>query len=135
MSEGIELDHVIVPVTNREDSIAFYTNVLGFRHEGDQGPFAVIRVGPTLTLQLAAWGTEGGMHLAFAMPVAGFDQAFARIKSAGVPYGDAFHTVGNMQGPGDEAGARGPGKAVYCFDPSKHLIEIRHYAGEGAPGR
>jgi hypothetical protein len=32
-----------------------------------------------------------------------------------------------MRGPGDEDGARGPGKAVYLFDPSKHLIEIRHY--------
>jgi hypothetical protein len=32
-----------------------------------------------------------------------------------------------MRGPGDEVGAQGPGKAVYLFDPSKHLIEIRHY--------
>jgi hypothetical protein len=32
-----------------------------------------------------------------------------------------------MQGPGDEPGSKGPGKAVYCFDPDRHLIEIRHY--------
>jgi hypothetical protein len=41
-----------------------------------------------------------------------------------------------MRGPGDETretikaiggGARGPAKNLYFFDPSKHLIEIRHY--------
>ena len=44
-----------------------------------------------------------------------------------IEYGDSFHADGNMQGPGDEDGSRGAGKAVYVFDPSKHLIEIRHY--------
>jgi hypothetical protein len=34
-----------------------------------------------------------------------------------------------MQGPGEEEGSRGPGQTVYMFDPSKHLIEIRHYDG------
>ena len=38
-----------------------------------------------------------------------------------------------MKGPGDEPGSRGDGKAVYFFDPDKHLIEIRHY--ELARGR
>ena len=42
---------------------------------------------------------------------------------------DSFHAVGNNVGPGDETGARGMGKAVYFFDPDKHLVEIRHYEG------
>jgi catechol 2,3-dioxygenase-like lactoylglutathione lyase family enzyme len=58
-----------------------------------------------------------------------FEQVFSRVREAGIPYGDTFHEVGNMRGPGDETGARGPGKAVYFFDPSRHLIEIRHYEG------
>jgi hypothetical protein len=38
-----------------------------------------------------------------------------------------IHAVGNMQGPGEEDGARGAGQAVYFFDPNQHLIEIRYY--------
>ncbi len=122
-----QLDHLILPVNDRVASIDFYTRILGFAYEGDREPFAVIRVSPELTLQLAAWGTTGGSHLAFAMSRTEFDEVFARIRQANVPYGDSFESVGNMRGPGDEAGARGPGKAVYVFDPSRHLIEVRHY--------
>lgn len=123
----LELDHLILPVNDQARSLAFYTTVLGLAHEGQRGPFAIVRVTPSLTLQLAAWGTAGGTHLAFAMPRGEFDDVFGRIRAAGLPYGDSFHAVGNMQGPGDEDGARGPGKAVYVMDPDEHLIEIRHY--------
>ena len=122
-----QLDHMILPVNDRARSIEFYTRILGFAYEGEREPFSVIRVNDELTLQLAAWGTTGGTHLAFAMSRSEFDEVFGRIRQAGIPYGDSFHAVGNMRGPGDEAGSRGPGKAVYVFDPSKHLIEVRHY--------
>ena len=122
-----ELDHLILPVRDRDASVAFYTKVLGFDDEGESPPFSVVRVTPTFTIQLAPWGTEGGIHLAFAMTRPEFDERFARIREAGIDYGDSFHAVGNMQGPGDEAGARGPGKALYLFDPNRHLIELRYY--------
>jgi catechol 2,3-dioxygenase-like lactoylglutathione lyase family enzyme len=56
-----------------------------------------------------------------------FEDLFARLKAAGIPYGGSFDSVGSMSGPGEETGARGMGKAVYFFDPDRHLIEIRHY--------
>ncbi len=124
---AIELDHLILVVNDRTQSIQFYTEVLGFTHEGEREPFSVIRVNARLTLQLAPWGTVGGTHLAFAMTRPEFDAVFARVRQASIPYGDSFQSVGNMKGPGDEDGARGPGKAVYVFDPNKHLIELRHY--------
>jgi catechol 2,3-dioxygenase-like lactoylglutathione lyase family enzyme len=123
----IQLDHMILPVAELQPTIDFFTNILGCTHEGEDGPFSVIRVTPDLTLLLAPWGTEGGGHLAFAFPRAEFDAAFDRVKAAGIPYGDSFHAVGNMQGPGVEAGSRGDGESVYLFDPNQHLIEIRHY--------
>jgi catechol 2,3-dioxygenase-like lactoylglutathione lyase family enzyme len=123
----MEIDHMILPVNDRDASVAFYEQIIGCTYEGESEPFSVVRVSPTFTLQLAPWGTGGNMHIALAMPRAQFDEAFARMRAAGIEYGDSFHSVGNMQGPGDEDGARGAGKAVYCFDPSHHLVEIRHY--------
>ena len=120
-----QLDHLILVVNDRAPSIEFYTRILGFTYDGERDLFSVLRVTPDLVLQLAPWGTKGGQHLAFSMTRSEFDDAFARIRRAGIAYGDSFDTVGNMQGPGEAAGARGLGKAVYLFDPSRHLIEIR----------
>ena len=123
----IQLDHLILTVNDRQQSIDFYTCILGLTYEGERPPFAMLRVTPDLLLQLAPWGTKGGEHLAFALPRPEFDAVFQRVRDAGIDYGDSFNTVGNRRGPGDEPGARGPGKAVYFFDPSQHLIEIRTY--------
>lgn len=123
----VQLDHLILAVNDARASADFYARILGFTDEGRDGPFTVLRVDAGLTLQLAPWGTSGGQHLAFAMTRAEMEAVFARVREAGVPYGDAFDSVGNGRGPGDETGARGLGKAVYFFDPDKHLLEIRHY--------
>jgi catechol 2,3-dioxygenase-like lactoylglutathione lyase family enzyme len=133
---AIQLDHIILAVNDRAKSLEFYVGILGLKYEGDREPFSVLRVTPDFTLQIAEWGTKGGEHLAFAMSRDEFDQVFRRVREAKIEYGDNFHTVGNMRGPGDETsesitkiagGAKGPGKNLYFFDPSKHLIEIRHY--------
>ena len=122
------LDHLILRVNDRAESIRFYTEILGLEYEGEREPFSVFRVTPDLTIQLAPWGTAGGDHLAFAMPANEFEDVFRRIRERGIPFGDSFHSVGNMKGPGQEAtGSRGPGSSLYFFDPSKHLIEIRCY--------
>jgi catechol 2,3-dioxygenase-like lactoylglutathione lyase family enzyme len=135
---AIQLDHIILAVNDRKKSIEFYVGILGLKYEGDREPFSILRVTPDFTLQLAGWGTKGGEHLAFAMSRKEFDEVFHRVVEAKIEYGDDFHSVGNMRGPGDETsasaksaggGARGPGKNLYFFDPSRHLIEIRHYEG------
>lgn len=122
------LDHTILRVNDVGESLQFYVDVLGLTHEGDQDPFSILRVTPEFTIQLAPWGTKGGEHLAFAMGEPEFVETFGRIRKAGLEFGDSFHSADNMKGPGEETGARGPGAALYLFDPSKHLIEIRHYA-------
>ena len=127
------LDHLILMVNDREKSLRFYATVLGLPYEGERDPFSVVRVNADTTLQLAPWGTKGGEHLAFSMTRAEFDAAFQRIRDAEIPYGDSFHAVGNMQGPGDEPGSKGPGKAVYCFDPDRHLIRSVTTRADGAP--
>ena len=123
----MQLDHMILPVNDVGASVEFYADVIGLTLDGENPPFTVMRVTDDFTLQLAPFETTGGVHLEFAMARVEFDAVFDRIKARGIAYGDRFHSVGNMKGPGEEPGARGNGKAVYCFDPSLHLIEIRHY--------
>ena len=124
---AMQLDHLILNVNDRQKSIEFYTRILGLKHDGEREPFSMIRVTPDFVIQLAPWGSKGDEHLAFAMSKAEFDAAFQRIIEAGIAYGDSFHSVGNMRGPGNEPGSRGPGQTLYFFDPNHHLIEIRHY--------
>ena len=121
------IDHIILNVNEIASSVDFYVKVLGFELEGEDGPFTVVRVSNDFTLQLAPWGTSGNEHLAFALSREAFDNAFARVKAKGIPYGDSYHAVGNNLGPGEEAGAKGLGPTLYLNDPSKHLIEIRTY--------
>jgi catechol 2,3-dioxygenase-like lactoylglutathione lyase family enzyme len=124
-----QLDHIILNVNNLAESIDFYAGVLGFTYEGARAgtPFSVIRLTADFMLQLAPFGTKGGEHLAFSMSGDEFERVFQRVRDRAIEYGDSFDTVGNMRGPGDSEGARGQWKAVYFFDPSKHLIEIAHY--------
>lgn len=121
------IDHIILNVNEIPASVEFYVGVLGFKNEGEDGPFTVIRVSPDFTIQMAPWGTKGNEHLAFAMPREDFDAAFARMKERGIAYGDSFHNVGNNTGPGIEMGARGNAPTIYTNDPNNHLIEIRTY--------
>ena len=121
------IDHLILNVNDMAATIEFYVNVLGFKHEGEDGPFTVIRVNDDFTLQVALWGTKGNEHYAFAMSRNDFEETLARIKQKGIPYGDSYHNVGANSGPGNETGARGPAPTVYLNDPSNHLIEIRTY--------
>ncbi|MCB9737714.1 MAG: VOC family protein [Deltaproteobacteria bacterium] len=127
-------DHLILKVNDLAESSAFYTTILGWTAEGPQGPFRVLRVSAEFTVQLAAWGTKGGEHLAFAMDRKEFDEVFGRIRQAGIRFGDSFHTVGEMNGPGEEVGARGAGASLYFFDPNQHLLEIRFYEGAATAG-
>ena len=62
------IDHLILNVNDIDASVDFYVNVLGFKNEGEDGPFTVIRISDDFTLQLAPWGTKGNEHYAFALP-------------------------------------------------------------------
>ena len=124
---GVVLDHTIVPAYDAQEAVRFYTTILGLQDEGTAGPFAVVRVNETFTLDFIEADPTPGRHYAFAMSADEFDAAFQRIRDAGIAYGDDPHKPDNMQGPGITHGARGMGKAVYFHDPSGHLLEIKTY--------
>jgi catechol 2,3-dioxygenase-like lactoylglutathione lyase family enzyme len=98
----VTLDHLILTVNDRDASVRFYTEVMAFGYEGEDGPFSVIRVSPDTTLHLAPWGNRG-------RPAPGLRPRTRRVRRRLRP------------------GARGPGPTVYLFDPNGHLMELRHY--------
>lgn len=61
------IDHIIIRVNELEESVDFYTHIMGFQAEGQDGPFTVVRVSDSFQLQLAPWQTEGFEHYAFAV--------------------------------------------------------------------
>ena len=125
------LDHMILPVNDADESVAFYTGILGFGRDADSEPFTVVRV--TLSSRCSSpWGTEGHWHPRLLRP----RRVRRGLRSgARACHGDSFHEADNGRGPAPEDGARGPGYAVYLFDPNRHLIELRYYddAEVGSP--
>lgn len=126
------LDHTIVPVKDQDESVEFYTRVLGFEYGGRGGMndrFAVMRLNDSFVMDLERSDNipAPGIHYAFAMDRAQFDRSFQAIKDSGIPYGDGPMTKTNMQGPGVSTGAKGDTLSVYFGDPSGHRLEIITY--------
>jgi catechol 2,3-dioxygenase-like lactoylglutathione lyase family enzyme len=120
---NVELDHIILPVSDIEKSARFYYNVLGLKYEPD----ALVRVSPTLVFQLIQQPPKVSQHLAFSMSKADFDATLARLKASAIPYGDNFDTVGTMSGPGISHGSKKNANSIYFHDLDGHMLEIMHY--------
>lgn len=120
---AIELDHIILSVADVEESVRIYYRTLGFRYE----PVALVRITPTLVLQLIQRPPQISEHLAFSMSKAEVGETAERLKAANIPYGDNFDTVGNMKGPGRASGSKRDGNSIYFRDPDQHMIEVIHY--------
>ena len=121
------LDHTIVPAIDPQESVGFYTTVMGFQHEGKVGSFDVVRVNQDLTFDIAQADAIPEHHYAFAMDRDTFNAVFERVKAGEITYGDGPHSRTNMRGPGKSVGSRGMADSVYFHDPSGHIIEIRSY--------
>jgi catechol 2,3-dioxygenase-like lactoylglutathione lyase family enzyme len=119
----IALDHIILPVADVEKSVRFYYKILGFKYE----PVALVRISPTLVLQLLQQAPQISQHLAFSMSAAEFDETLNRLKAASIPYGDNFDTVGAMTGLGVSHGSQKNSQSIYFHDPDGHMLEIMHY--------
>jgi catechol 2,3-dioxygenase-like lactoylglutathione lyase family enzyme len=116
----IELNHMIVPARDKEESARFYERIFGFRREAPMGPFAPVRIpGQSLTLDFDTWESLQPQHYAFKVSEAEFDAIFGRVADAGLVYGS---------GPGSpedgELNHWNGGRGVYFRDPSGHLLEL-----------
>lgn len=124
----IELNHMIVPARDKEESARFYERIFGLRYEGPMGHFAPIRIpSQSLTLDFDTDESFQPHHYAFKVSEAEFDEIFTRIVAAGMVYGSGPFAPENMQ-----INHWNGGRGVYFRDPSGHLLELltRDYTAE-----
>jgi catechol 2,3-dioxygenase-like lactoylglutathione lyase family enzyme len=114
------LDHTIVAAHDHHEAAAFMTEILGLPAPVILGPFAVVEVGQTTTLDFVTVdGPVEQQHYAFLVTEVEFDEIFTRIRDRSVPY---------WADPGREEPDRintwDGGRGVYFDDPNGHLLEI-----------
>jgi len=122
------LDHTILEVKDRSESVTFYRDILDFDYRGRSAGFDVMLITPDLALDLdEEEEVPVSRHLAFGMDRATFDTTFDRIRNSGTSYGDGPSKPTNMNGPGRSTGVHGTTYSVYFNDPNGHLLEILTY--------
>ena len=126
------LDHTVVPVRDQDESVDFYTNILGFKYDGRAGTndvFAVIFLNDSSILDLRRSDEIPGLslHYAFALDRAHFDKPFQAIKDSGIPFGDESREAANIRVLGASTGDKGETLSVYFNDHNGHLLEIITY--------
>ncbi len=124
---AVQLDHTILEVTDLDDSVVFYRDVVGFEHRGRTAGFEVILINLDLALDLSEEPAPTSRHLAFAMDRSTFESTFERIRTSGISYGNGPSTPANQHGPGRSTGVHGATDSVYFHDPSGHMLEILTY--------
>ena len=126
------LDHTTVPVRDQDESVDFYTNVLGFQYDGRAGMndvFAMICLNDSSTLDLRDSDEIPGLihHYAFALDRPHFDRSFQAMKDSGIPFGNEPREAANMLVPGASTGGKCKPLSVYFNGHSGHLLEIITY--------
>ncbi|MFI2187510.1 VOC family protein [Streptomyces sioyaensis] len=88
---AVTLNHTIVPAADHRAAAHFFASVMGLPElppAGRQGHFAPVRVNETLTLDFMTVPDAEGHHLAFNVDSGTFAGILARLRAAGVPYGN-----------------------------------------------
>jgi len=120
------LDHIILRVSDPTASARFYQEVLGFRREGRAGPFEVVRVNESFTLDLMGETPRDLVHLAFCLDRVSFDAVHRNLGERSILFGSTpFDRKGGP--PAKSQGARGMADAWYFYDPDGHNLEVRSY--------
>lgn len=123
------LDHTIVASHDHRRAAEFLADVLGVAAPIELGPFALVQVGDTTTLDfIEVDGPITAQHYAFRVTEAEFDEIFARVTVRDLPIWADPHQrelgrINTWDG----------GRGVYFEDPNGHLLEIltRPYGSGG----
>ena len=116
----IQLNHTIVRVRDKQESAAFFAEILGLPEPTAYGPFLVVELSNEVSLDFADdHGPASPQHYAFLVDEFDFDEIFERIKKRNLPYwADPFKRRPS------EFNTNDGGRGVYWEDPNGHLLEI-----------
>jgi len=121
---SIEINHLIVPASDKVGSARFLADVLGVDVSAPMAHFQPVQVG-TVTLDYDdAPGDIRSMHIAFLVDDETFDHGYALLLERGV---STYADPGRHQ-PG-EINHRFGGRGVYFDDPDGHFFELMTSVG------
>lgn len=115
----ITLNHTIVPSRDNVKSARFYEKIFGFTFIKEWGPFAVVKVNSSLTLDFKTKDEFFPLHYAFKVNDQQFDEIFARVKENELTFGSAPFAVDD-----GKTNTNDGGRGVYFKDLDGHILEI-----------
>lgn len=121
------IDHIVIPVTNIEKSLDFYTDVLGMEADTSNQRYAVkfgkqkinLHVGKAQFLPAAKNPTFGSADICL-LAEGSIQEIKAEIEAKGIEI-----EVGIVK----RQGAQGPIYSIYFRDPDENLIEVSTLIG------
>lgn len=114
-----ELNHTIVPATDKRVSADFLGTILGIDGATSWGPFVVLPMANGVSLDFVDATGFQEHHYAFLTGEDEFDAMFARMRATGT----GFYADPSRRTPGEINHHYG-GRGVYFDDPDHHLMEI-----------
>ena len=118
MADDIQIDHLIVPATDKTASARFLGDILGLEPDVPVSHFQPLRVGG-VTLDFDNASDIRPMHIAFLVDDATFDSCHERL----VDRGASTYADPSRSRPG-QINQRYGGRGVYFDDPDGHLFEL-----------
>ncbi len=127
-----EMDHIVLRTRNVEESLRFYTEVLGLQPERVEQwragevrfPSARLNADTIIdffasdNIPLGKDGPKNQDHFCMVIDYTDMDELKARFEEAGIEI---------QAGPGKRWGSHGDGISLYIYDPDNNVVELRHY--------
>jgi len=108
----VELNHTIIPATDKRASAKFLADILGLEAGSEWSHFVPVRTSNGVTLDYAEAADFRRQNYAFLVSESEFDAALSRIKAADI----AFYADFNRAGRGQINHLYG-GRGLYFDDP------------------
>jgi hypothetical protein len=117
----VQLNHTIALATDPEASANLLSEMLGLGTPRRWGPFHEVQLDNSVTIDFLDSSGQPilGIHYAFLVTEAEFDEIFGRIKERGIDH----YADPHKQQPG-EINTNDGGRGVYWDHPDGHFLEI-----------